>query len=850
MNRQGRLPFGRLVLVCLTAVTIGVLPAVAQGDVHWTGGDTDPMYDFDQKQPPSDPWGADDCPGFRYTWCGPTALANALCWSADHVHTDIIPPELRTGGQIDPVAVIEALADLTDGGTPGCNGVSNLELQQIADDWIAANASAVIEVTSLPIGDFDAICNALRANQTVIALLGIWKKPFGQPFDPPQRQGGHFVTLAGGGTLSGGADSALAICDPYWDSYSVGETGGRGKGTNGDTRGDNDPTAHNDTANYSHDLFGVARNFPYLMLDGYISPENLGAPFGGQNPREGSYISPNLEGAVIEWAFAIGPPEPFGTTIITHGFTLTPAIYHTCPDLDTPSTWMYTMAEAIRARSPRPSDPCPSATGGTILVYDPCYGVWNTHCGSEDPNEEIILLFNWRLESDGVNFGGDYGYAEAAGDALYAALRDPILPGALSGHDLLASGIHFIGHSRGTAVNSECIRRLAAAGIGVDQVTTLDPHPVDGDPLPDWGDPQPTTWDNVEWADNYYRADINPADFDGQSCEGAYNDYLDELDEECGDSSGGKFEHSKTHSWYHGTIDLDASSDGAGQPICRSVWYSNNGSDEGFFYSDLGGGTANRPPVEGAASHSTYSTTEVYNGDFEILGSCDPGGGGEIIYEIGHAGWRYHGGSMDGPCTPWGSDGFMHYATLSPLTGLDSLLHNRLYIDESVAGIRFDRRAYTLGSNDLLKVILVTAGDSPAKYSLGSKVVTNTYGQWEECTFAIPLERRGQSYAIRFEAIDNGPTGLELDIDNIAFAFSLSCDCPSQGDLDADGYPTPLDLAALIDILWAGSPDLADPICPTSRSDLDCDGFATPLDFAFMVDWLFAAGEEPCDPCE
>jgi V8-like Glu-specific endopeptidase len=73
--------------------------------------------------------------------------------------------------------------------------------------------------------------------------------------------------------------------------------------------------------------------------------------------------------------------------------------------------------------------------------------------------------------------------------------------------------------------------------------------------------------------------------------------------------------------------------------------------------------------------------------------------------------------------------------------------------------------------------------------------------------------------------------------------------CPWQSDFDQDGYVTPLDLAAMIDILFAGQPDVQDPNCPIPRADFDCDGYTTPLDLAGLIDYLFTSGPGPCDPC-
>jgi hypothetical protein len=83
----------------------------------------------------------------------------------------------------------------------------------------------------------------------------------------------------------------------------------------------------------------------------------------------------------------------------------------------------------------------------------------------------------------------------------------------------------------------------------------------------------------------------------------------------------------------------------------------------------------------------------------------------------------------------------------------------------------------------------------------------------------------------------------------ISATTPCTCACPNQGDMDGDGFPTPLDLGILIDLLFSGGPDASDPGCPTTRSDVDFDGFPTPLDLGIEIDLLFAGGEVPCNPC-
>ena len=75
------------------------------------------------------------------------------------------------------------------------------------------------------------------------------------------------------------------------------------------------------------------------------------------------------------------------------------------------------------------------------------------------------------------------------------------------------------------------------------------------------------------------------------------------------------------------------------------------------------------------------------------------------------------------------------------------------------------------------------------------------------------------------------------------------CLCPYQGDLDADGFPTALDLGELIDVLFEGTADPQDVNCPATRADCNGNGFADAVDLILFVDYLFAAGAGPADPC-
>ncbi|WP_449192625.1 tandem-95 repeat protein [Thauera sp.] len=147
-------------------------------------------------------------------------------------------------------------------------------------------------------------------------------------------------------------------------------------------------------------------------------------------------------------------------TVVTHGFQ--PPLYVT-PDVQ--STDSMAIARSIVERS-----------GGTIMVLNKQKGEFERvegHLKGVPPTlgQPLVLVMDWVLES-GIS---DSGFSEAAADALFAALvrLDQALLGAV-----LESPMHFIGHSRGTSVNSEVIQRLGVSFPEVRNIhmTTLDPH--------------------------------------------------------------------------------------------------------------------------------------------------------------------------------------------------------------------------------------------------------------------------------------------------------------------------------------------------------------------------------------
>jgi glucose/arabinose dehydrogenase len=111
----------------------------------------------------------------------------------------------------------------------------------------------------------------------------------------------------------------------------------------------------------------------------------------------------------------------------------------------------------------------------------------------------------------------------------------------------------------------------------------------------------------------------------------------------------------------------------------------------------------------------------------------------------------------------------------------------------------------------------------------------------------ISISSFGEDYFGELYVCDLGGDVYKIVSDNPA--CGVECSCPSQSDFDEDTFITALDLGAIIDILFAGDPDVQDSGCPVPRGDFDCDDFTTALDLSGMIDYLFASGPGPCDPC-
>lgn len=274
-----------------------------------------------------------------------------------------------------------------------------------------------------------------------------------------------------------------------------------------------------------------------------------------------------------------------GVTILSHGYN---------GDVN---GWVAAAADDIQTRAGGPDAASiytlsVTAVGGTLAVSG-----FSVDDGSEDVREttrsEMIVRLDWSSVDDGTysttavgQTVADYFLAQAdarAADAYAtAAALIPELP------------IHLIGHSRGASLNVALSQALGLRGVGIEQSTFLDPHPVDG--MNDlfgvnFDDAPMTVYDNVDYADNYWRTDGDPNnfDFDGEAVAGAFNGDLNASVQQQYVQSA----HVAVTAYYVGTIDT-VTSEGGDHPVFPA-WYAGT-SDKpardatGFAMSVLGNG--------------------------------------------------------------------------------------------------------------------------------------------------------------------------------------------------------------------------------------------------------------------
>ncbi|MCE9590183.1 MAG: hypothetical protein K8S99_06630 [Planctomycetes bacterium] len=263
-----------------------------------------------------------------------------------------------------------------------------------------------------------------------------------------------------------------------------------------------------------------------------------------------------------------------GVTLITHGYQI---------DTQTLPNWVDVMAQAIASEA----SPDTAIYEVDVTANDSTIQKLSGKSPSDPNNHEadVFVLLNWTsiASNPAVNSTAIADHIAPLFSNVYSSLGIVRPLGELP--------IHLIGHSRGGSVISELAKDLASKGFWVDQLTTLDPHPVQSPFLIDVPDPDVVVPNNVIFADNYFQTDnldITEAFVTGSSVVGAHNINLNGL----------AIGHSGVHRFYQGTIDLTATSDGDGS--ISNSWYDAVGPRDsvGFAWSDILGGTR---PTDGWA---------------------------------------------------------------------------------------------------------------------------------------------------------------------------------------------------------------------------------------------------------
>jgi hypothetical protein len=106
----------------------------------------------------------------------------------------------------------------------------------------------------------------------------------------------------------------------------------------------------------------------------------------------------------------------------------------------------------------------------------------------------------------------------------------------------------------------------------------------------------------------------------------------------------------------------------------------------------------------------------------------------------------------------------------------------------------------------------------------------------------IRVDGTEEAYVASAGAMSSTAVAIPVPDEGEEDEFTFNPNPAARGDFDSDGFLTAIDLAAMIDILFAGVP-MPD---PPELADLNCDGFPDALDLGLIIDHLFAGGDAPC----
>jgi len=450
-------------------------------------------------------------------------------------------------------------------------------------------------------------------------------------------------------------------------------------------------------------------------------------PKAFQNNNAGNVRLSGRDWTIPSTTFRVDKVEPeFGVTVIVHGFSLFGSSVE--------NSWMFKMGMAIKER----------AGGGVILINDGGSlnrsGEWFIAPNQEgiNFNGEIILLYNWMEDSDELN----NGYAEAAGDNLFASLLSPSgLPSSsprigyndfvqrwnVSKTFLLDKKKHFICHSRGNIVALHAFYRMQKhfPNIKIEHYTALDPHPAtpmnDGAAPFVFGSGNNTEIDispNILKADNYFRKTDVYEPLNGNYSGVTFFNHFTNIYNLNNDLLVGAYtnnltakQHSNVHLWYFGTINnnIDATN---GEFQVPNSWYTNgfNGGGvipymrhrEGYNRSRIGSKNIDltETTIVSTNINNYPNPPSLFNGDFAYRGGA-----------VGKSpAWNYHGGTT--------SDMEISLGIATPnaiaLRTKFSAKHNYLYFPIAETHISFETMS-SVGFSTLSKVEV-----NGVRYDVGS----------------------------------------------------------------------------------------------------------------------------------
>lgn len=487
-----------------------------------------------------------------------------------------------------------------------------------------------------------------------------------------------------------------------------------------------------------------------------------------------------------------------GVTVVVHGWQF----------WDSGGAALMPLAKAIYNAIPGP---------GWLIFYDFTddgldAAFNNTHADvrNPDPNNpqagHLVLLFGWAPESNEKSAG----WTEAAGDALFALLIK-------FGFGQPPSGafvpIHFIAHSFGCAVVSECVERLAKYNMPVDQVTYLDPHDFDQQisgydtGMRQWTLGVPagygaSVWSNVDFVDVYYQTRGNGSTLGmaaiplGRPIPGSYNYWMTAELPNGNPYDIGDSDHSYIwHTFYLGTV-LGQQPNGTHAPATAPNWNAT-----GWSFSRFSGRNVARPgkvffnPAPPAAPTQDHRHTprQIANADgtpndtglaqLGLNAAQITNGGWDSAwnpllphnYDFSHQGktfwtggsmipgWSHHGGDGHGYI---GSEnnGANHYITLR--SGYVKRVHNRMYIPHDAVRLSFNLWRRSPSQDDTLDVYI---GDRSSGL-LGVFRMNGTDNNWTIKNVAIPAHLQGNVHTLTFELTTHNSTiESEAWVDNVRF---------------------------------------------------------------------------------